>query len=159
MFYEFKQNNTGGSFDVDDKLCNRLFIEANSRTDAIFKAEELGIYFNGTQNGRDCSCCGDRWYEPDDGTDLASGYSVGVYGNQPNAEDVWNERYSKFQISELPCWEDTYSLRRYVGKIKFKDIEEYAQYLADDYGWTSPDCRIFYLSGEVKEIFSAKSKR
>lgn len=38
----------------------------------------------------------------------------------------------------------------------FKNIEEFAQYMADEYGWTSPDVRIFYIDGEVKEIFGRK---
>ena len=28
MFYEFDQNNSGGHFTVNDKVCHRLFIEA-----------------------------------------------------------------------------------------------------------------------------------
>ncbi len=37
-------------------------------------------------------------------------------------------------------------------KIPFTTIEEYAQYLVNEYGWTMPDARIFYLSGKVVEI-------
>lgn len=29
MFYLFSQNNSGGSFIVNDKVCHRLFIEAD----------------------------------------------------------------------------------------------------------------------------------
>ena len=38
-FYEFDQNNSGGVFKVDDKLCHRLFIEAENANQAIKKAE------------------------------------------------------------------------------------------------------------------------
>jgi hypothetical protein len=30
MFYEFSQNNSGGSFDVNDKLCHVMIIEADT---------------------------------------------------------------------------------------------------------------------------------
>jgi hypothetical protein len=38
-------------------------IEAESAEHADEKAAEIGIYFNGCDDGRDCPCCGDRWYE------------------------------------------------------------------------------------------------
>jgi hypothetical protein len=47
-FYEFDQNNSGGSFVVNDKVCHRVIID---------KAETLGIHFDGWG---DCSCCGNR---------------------------------------------------------------------------------------------------
>jgi len=117
-FFEFSQNNSGGSFEVNDKLCYRLFIEADSRKDAIYMAEEMGVYFNGVDDGIDCPCCGNRWYTPDD---------------------------IKFPL-------------KYSEKKEFHNIEEYAQHLADHYGWTSPDARIFYKDGTVKEIFINKKK-
>jgi hypothetical protein len=33
-------------------------------------------------------------------------------------------------------------------------VEDVAQFLADTYGWTTPDARIFYKDGSVKEVFS-----
>lgn len=76
-FYEFDQNNSGGYFVEDDKLCHRLFIEATTLEEAIDKVEGLGVYFNGCEDGIDCSCCGDRWYEPwgDDGLTFPYTYS------------------------------------------------------------------------------------
>jgi hypothetical protein len=38
----------------------------------------------------------------------------------------------------------------------FRNIEEYAQFLSDKYGWTSPDIRIFYSDGNIKEVFSKR---
>lgn len=66
MFWEFNQNNSGGSFDFDEKhgLTHFVLIEARDITEAISRAESTGIYFNGCEDGRDCNCCGDRWYEP-----------------------------------------------------------------------------------------------
>ena len=40
-FYEVCQNNSGGSFDVDDKVCRNLYIEAKSEEDATSIAEGL----------------------------------------------------------------------------------------------------------------------
>lgn len=117
MFYEFSQNNSGGSFDVTDTVCHRVFIEADNFKDALAKAQDLGIYFNGCERGRDCDCCGDRWSDYEDSVDLPMEY----------------------------------------GDKTFTTVEEYAQYLANHYGWTTPDARIFYKDGNIKEIFKEKS--
>lgn len=63
-WFEFSQNNSGGRFHVDDKVCHRLFIEADNEAEAIQKAESLGVYFDGVAEGLDCPCCGDRWHSP-----------------------------------------------------------------------------------------------
>lgn len=34
--------------------------------------------------------------------------------------------------------------------------EQYCQYLANGFGWTAPDARIYYLDGRKKEIFINK---
>jgi hypothetical protein len=62
-FYRFDQNNSGGDFRIDDEegIGPLVWIEALNKDHANLRAEELGIYFNGCQKGRDCSCCGDRW--------------------------------------------------------------------------------------------------
>lgn len=63
-FYEFDQNNSGGSFDIDPAkgIGPSVYIEATDTAHANARAEELGIYFNGVADGRDCACCGDRWH-------------------------------------------------------------------------------------------------
>ena len=40
-WYCFEQNNSGGSFVVDDKVCNSLFIEAESFDDAVKRQNNL----------------------------------------------------------------------------------------------------------------------
>lgn len=62
-FFEFHQNNSGGSFDIDDArgLGPNVWIEALNTDDANARAERIGIYFNGCEDGMDCECCGDRW--------------------------------------------------------------------------------------------------
>lgn len=62
-FFLFSQNNSGGTFDIDDKVAPTVIIEANSAAAANDYAEGIGIYFNGCDAGTDCSCCGDRWYK------------------------------------------------------------------------------------------------
>lgn len=117
MFYQFDQNNSGGVFDVDDKVCHRLFIEADSEGEACAKAEELGCYWDGVEKEIDCPCCGDRWYFPD--------------------------------VVNFENW----------GNKQFGSIEELAQYLANRYGWTNPDARIYYANGDVVEIYKTKEKK
>ena len=79
-FYTFIQNNSGGSFDVNDSVCEYVIIEAVSAEDANMRAENIGIYFNGCEDGYDCDCCGDRWIAQysDDGNDIPSIYDTPV---------------------------------------------------------------------------------
>ncbi len=63
-FYLYDQNNPGGFFHENEKLCRKVIIEADLESEANKKAESLGIYFNGVRDGIDRSCCGDRWYSP-----------------------------------------------------------------------------------------------
>lgn len=124
MWYYWSQNNSGGSFFVDDKLTHRVFIEADTYREAESKALYMGVYYNGCDEGLDCECCGDRWYEGDE---------VPV----PNKIRRWDSNNA----------------------VDINTVEEYAQYLADKYGWCKPDARLFYKNGEVKEIFKTKVKK
>jgi len=80
MFYTYNQNNSGGSFDSDDKIAQFVIVEAKSPRVADALAEDLGIYFNGCHDGRDCDCCGDRWSPAYDGKEEPA-----IYG-KPIAE-------------------------------------------------------------------------
>lgn len=60
-FYEYRQNNSGGTFTVNEEVTIHVIIEADNDDQANSIAEEIGIYFDGCDKGRDCSCCGDRW--------------------------------------------------------------------------------------------------
>jgi hypothetical protein len=80
MFFTFSQNNSFGTFDVDDNVDHYVIIEAESADEANHIAESIGIYFDGVEKGIDCECCGDRWYPV---------YNEGVekpeiYGNTPS---------------------------------------------------------------------------
>lgn len=78
-FFTFDQNNSGGSFDYDGErgITHYVIIEAADRHQAVDRAEEIGLYFDGVSDGRDCPCCGDRWSRPwQDPTDAPE-----VWGN------------------------------------------------------------------------------
>jgi hypothetical protein len=144
-FYVFNQNNSGGSFESNDKLCHRVIIEADNVDDAVRIAENMGIYFNGCDEGMDCPCCGDRWYPPYEEWKPAYGTF-----KKEEAESLAGKYGATTQISDR-----TYGKKEDRYDIIFT-IEGYAQYLADYYGWTSPDVRIFYKDGSVEEFYINK---
>lgn len=82
-FYCFRQNNSGGVFinDDDKGICEYVIIEAESGDDANERAEKIGLYFDGASYGRDCSCCGDRWYRAygKEGADTPMLYNDSIY--------------------------------------------------------------------------------
>lgn len=89
-FYTFSQNNSGGSFVVDEEtgIAETVIIEAYSAADANSRAERIGIYFNGVDSGWDCECCGDRWneiYSENDCYDVPSYYGTPI----ENLESSW----------------------------------------------------------------------
>lgn len=67
-FYEFWQDNPGGWFDYDEDqgISVNVFVEAHSAEEANRIAEDIGLYFDGIEDGSDCSCCGARWYKASD---------------------------------------------------------------------------------------------
>lgn len=58
MFYSYHQNNSGGSFQIDDNVTYYVIVEADSADEANEIAEKIGLYFDGYG---DCECCGARW--------------------------------------------------------------------------------------------------
>jgi hypothetical protein len=89
-FFHFSQNNSGGSFDINDTVAHHVIIEAVSASDANARAEAIGIYFEGCANGNDCSCCGDRWskqWGDDEGAETPL-----IYNDQPESyEDYFTK--------------------------------------------------------------------
>lgn len=163
-WFEFNQHGSNGYFEVNDKVCSTLFIEAESFEKAKLKAEELGCYWDGVLKGIDCPCCGDRWTAYDCEVNLekmmAEGIEACVFDNvYLDTVSEWDRRYGKFDIIESPVFIEKSGYRKYVGKIKFNNIEEYAQYSSDRFGLTTPNARIYYDNGDVKEIFSDKVMR
>lgn len=87
MFYSFNQNNSGGSFVIDDDVAHYVIIEADSADAANERAESIGIYFDGCETGYDCPCCGDRWYSAwseDEGQETPS-----IYGKPLAEHEDW----------------------------------------------------------------------
>ena len=64
-WYRYHQNNSGGSHEYDPSRGTSVdvYIEADSADEANERAREIGLYFDGVDDGWDCDCCGDRWYE------------------------------------------------------------------------------------------------
>ena len=58
-FFTFYQNNSGGVFDGP---AHYVIVEASDAEEAATRAETVGVYFNGVEDGLDCECCGDRWF-------------------------------------------------------------------------------------------------
>ncbi len=71
MWYHYSQNNSFGKWDIfaDKGIGPNLYVEANSTEQADQFAMDLGLYFDGVEAGIDCDCCGDRWWETDEGED------------------------------------------------------------------------------------------
>lgn len=87
-FYTYSQNNSGGNFHYDDKagIGEYVIVEAENPDAASAKAQDIGIYFGGVSDGRDCGCCGDRWSDYlDDGDDVPS-----LYGKPVSNDEVGN---------------------------------------------------------------------
>jgi hypothetical protein len=97
-FFEYSQNNSGGSFDIDDAkgIGPRVWIEARDAQEADSLAGRLGIYFDGCESGLDCSCCGDRW------------------------SSAWGEGSAEPEISQEYDfnWHDTVYLHRLDGSVE-----------------------------------------
>jgi hypothetical protein len=92
MFYEYNQNNSGGSFIMDEDVAHFVIIEARSDEAADAIAESIGIYFNGADDdGPDCPCCGSRWHSAyGDGDEVPSIYGrpATQYGDQRTGKDT-----------------------------------------------------------------------
>lgn len=100
MFFTYAQNNSGGSFDydVDAGIAQYVIIEADNVSDANAKALNIGLYFEGCDSGIDCSCCGDRWYEPwgeDSGTQYPSIYDYNATNEREYRDGIMRDGISK----------------------------------------------------------------
>lgn len=144
-FYEFRQNNSGGKFVTDDKLCKWLFIEADDEKEANDKAKEMGVYFNGCEDGKDCSCCGDRWSSPDE-IKLPYRYGELSLKDAKKSGQKYEKTTWRFMGTHDP------NPNRY--DLIFDNIEEYAKYVVGRYNLigTNPAARVFYNHGQVVEI-------
>lgn len=92
MFYTYRQNNSGGSFTGPALY---VIVEAKNQNYADFIAEnELGVYFNGIEQGLDCDCCGDRWDSSwDGGKEVPSIYSSSLAKYKKEAKSYNSRMY------------------------------------------------------------------
>lgn len=80
---------------------------------------------------------------------LAKAFDMGVYlhGVRDGLDcGCCGDRWYEPSEEKFPLFYDG------KGGVVFKGPEEYAQHLANDFGWTSPDARIYYADGRVVEI-------
>lgn len=151
-FYVFDQNNSGGSFDVDKNVCHRVVIEAKSEEEAISKFEPMVENQSGS-----CSCCGDRWSMSPDKIDIEhykkNGYRASVYTHYENYEKRWFDLYGQFPRKSEPKLITERWGNEFRTEVYFENVEQYCQFMANAYGWTTPDIRIHYIDGTKLEIF------
>lgn len=148
-FYEFRQNNSGGSFHVDDQLTVRVIIEADTADEANSKAEDLGMYWNGCEKGQDCECCGDRWY-PAWGDPMEFPYRYGSMTEKEATKIA--EKYN----GQVEPSKKTHVYKDRKWDVVFPIPEKYAQYMAEVYGWEDPDCFIYFKDGRKVSISGTK---
>lgn len=111
MFYAYIQNNSGGVFDVNDRVKHYVIIEAHNAKSANKKAKSIGIYFDGVAKGIDCPCYGDRWYRAraTEGTKTPKLYGDDIlsyfafrkklfYGFPPKKEAIVYYKNGKFEV-------------------------------------------------------------
>lgn len=119
MFIEYRQNNSGGRFIFDKKkgIGVYVIVEAANADEADDIAENIGLYWNGVEEGRDCECCGDRWSNyHNEAADVPSHYGVPLlvkdgkwylrqYGGIGWAKEGTPEGYIHFLDSKIePIW-------------------------------------------------------
>lgn len=163
-WYEIHQNNSGGYFITDDKVCQNLYIEAENEQEAKEIAESLGCYWDGVANGIDYSCCGDRWDYADTSISIdlekINEKGVDVRRYESGSVSDWHKTYDKYEKVENPSWEKGI-WPSYKGRIRFRSMEEYVQFKTDEYGFrncleTDPVSRMYYHDGTVKDFFKER---
>ena len=72
--------------------------------------------------------------------------------NMDDVTSVFKGMYEGMEWHEEPKESKKYGSPYVEGVVKLRSIEDYAQALANMYGWESIDSRIFYRDGSVKVI-------
>lgn len=78
-----------------------VIVEANNENQANSLAELIGIYFDGVDEGIDCSRCGDRWYPVDDGDDYAGEHCLPLEYYASQAKDWGSKAYIHYLNGEI----------------------------------------------------------
>jgi hypothetical protein len=135
-WFEYSQNNSGGSFVVNDNICENVYIEATSIEESNAFADSLGIYFDGVSMGIDCGCCGDRWHEP--------------YQNL-----IFPYNYGSFTLKEVQILPYKYEKsKEWDGyDIVFETIQEYVKYLINIISFSLRSTAYLYDRNRKKTTF------
>lgn len=90
-YFTFRQNNSGGSFVDGDNVAIYVIVEARDADEANDIAESKGVYFDGSDAGIDCECCGDRWspVHDADGMSVPSVYGQPITFGVSNTNEPW----------------------------------------------------------------------
>jgi hypothetical protein len=157
-FYHFNQNNSGGYFDVDDNVCEHVFIEAYSEDEAIEKLKPMI-----ENQSASCDCCGDRWslwgHEIDLDSYKEKGYNVSIYTHYKDYEDRWFKAYGQFKRLSDPTVVKQSWGSEFVAPLYFESVEEYAQFRVNResmWGLASRKnvgAKIHYLNGTRLDLF------
>jgi hypothetical protein len=143
MYYEFRQNNSGGHFEESEDVGITVIIEACCFAEAKEKAEEIGIYFDGVQKGMDCPCCGDRWSEWQDIVKLPTEESLFV-----KDADEKGKVYARLVLAGIT--DIVYDEKHSKLKFTVDTIEQYAEVFAIDDFWAEKASCVLHLENEKK---------
>lgn len=149
QFYEFRQNNSGGYFDVNKNVSTLVVIEATSEQDAIDRLQPLI-----EDQSPSCSCCGDRWSNYNTQIELkklkTSGIRMSVYVNRhvDDHEERLMDIIKAFNHSVPTLIRHSWGTE-FSALVFPQTIEEYCQLMANNYGRSSEYCTIHYINGEI----------
>lgn len=152
MYYEFRQNNSGGHFLEDDNVSIMVIIEACCFAEAKEKAEEIGIYFDGVQKGMDCPCCGDRWSEWSEWQDIVK---------LPTDESIYirNDTEKERVQARLEAIGISSAVSENGKRLEFRvdNIEQYGEVFAMDDMWGQNSSCILHLK-DGKKVYPPTAK-
>lgn len=86
-WFTFAQNNSGGEFDVTDKVAHYVCVQARDAKEAWARVSEE--FDRGSSS---CPCCGDRWsswIEDSDGTDEPMHYETPIAKSVGKKKGDW----------------------------------------------------------------------
>ena len=149
MFYIYRQNNSGGYFDNNEKVGQYVIIERDSG----FIADEFFETLVEDQSPS-CPCCGWRWESTfDDELKFPITKAPYIYTHHKDYENKWKLKYGEFEITEQPSVVEVFGTKQYRGIVNLNTVEDYAQYLVNN-GSFNPSVIIYYSNGD-KKIISA----
>ena len=157
-FYKFDQNNPNGKFDVNEDVCGSVVVEAIDKKLAICILESMlcNETLEDKENRWDNGYSGEiETEEIDINKYKQEGYEVCSYffNDDYDAEIEWYKMCNNYKILEHPTIKSNKYHKRYLsGKIYFEDIKQYCQYIADNYGMTTPAVRIHFIDGTKKQF-------